>query len=53
MITGAVYEARMCGSVRGMRREPHPTRYGLLWGLGYYRKSTQPVETTSCQGSDK
>ncbi|CAA0369785.1 hypothetical protein ALT785_90084 [Alteromonas infernus] len=25
---GAVYEARTYGSVRGMRRKPHPTRYG-------------------------
>jgi len=25
--TGAVYEARTYGSVRGMGREPHPTRY--------------------------
>jgi len=24
---GAVYEARTYGSVRGMRRKPHPTRY--------------------------
>jgi len=26
---GAVYEARTYGSVRGMRRKPHPTRYAL------------------------
>ncbi len=26
-ITGAVYEVRTHGSVRGMRREPHPTRF--------------------------
>jgi len=26
---GAVYEARTYGSVRGMRRKPHPTRYSL------------------------
>jgi len=25
--TGAVYEVRTYGSVRGMRHEPHPTRY--------------------------
>jgi hypothetical protein len=37
---GAVYEARTYGSVRGMRRKPHPTRYALSkvefttdWGL--------------------
>jgi len=24
--TGAVYEVRTYGSVRGMRHEPHPTR---------------------------
>ena len=27
---GAVYEARTYGSVRGMRRKPHPTRCLLL-----------------------
>ncbi len=27
---GAVYEARTYGSVRGMRRKPHPTRYARL-----------------------
>jgi len=26
---GAVYEARTYGSVRGMRRKPHPTRYAF------------------------
>ena len=25
--TGAVYEVRTYGSVRGMRHQPHPTRY--------------------------
>jgi len=27
---GAVYEARTYGSVRGMRRKPHPTRYSSV-----------------------
>ncbi|MEQ3646720.1 hypothetical protein, partial [Alteromonas sp.] len=27
---GAVYEARTYGSVRGMRRKPHPTRYACV-----------------------
>jgi len=31
--TGAVYEARTYGSVRGMRRKPHPTRCSLFIGL--------------------
>ena len=28
--TGAVYEVRTYGSVRGMRHKPHPTRCGRL-----------------------
>jgi len=28
--TGAVYEVRTYGSVRGMRHEPHPTRCGKI-----------------------
>jgi len=29
MYAGAVYEARTHGSVRGMGRKPHPTRFAL------------------------
>ena len=35
---GAVYEARTYGSVRGMRRKPHPTRYAFVyWKLNKLR----------------
>jgi len=38
---GAVYEARTYGSVRGMRRKPHPTRYELEHELSEYNAVAQ------------
>jgi len=35
--TGAVYEVRTYGSVRGMRQKPHPTRFIL-------RYLTEPIK---------
>ena len=41
---GAVYEARTYGSVRGMRRKPHPTRSALLrQNPDFYADISSPV----------